>query len=626
MENQEIRPEVLRRREWKKRAKETVRGHYLLLVSLCLAAVFFGTEFGFIKSHSINLYYAVTGRVSEIGGDVLKLDAEGAREKVLRDLIKDNIKAGHEKAAEQLQAYAEEKLTNTVVGRRSGIFAAIANEISSGQLYMTIFSALHSMIHSTRAASAIVVAGDLLLTVAIWIFLRNVYQAALRRIFLEARTYPEVPVTHLLHLRLMRRWGRTAMTLLLRSVLETLWWLTIVGGPIKHYAYFLVPYIVAENPDIGPREAIRLSRRMMDGHKWECFKLELSFIGWFLLGVLTFGLVDVFWAVPYETATLTEFYAARRDEARESGLEGADRLNDTYLYEKAEEAFLRQTYQDVEEHKHFIDEHRVTLPPVRAFFAKNLGLWIGTMEEKKRYDEVDNRRQQIVEDRAVIKGKIYPHRLNPRWDPKLNNVVHSLRYLRTYSIWSLILAFFTFGFVGWMWEVSLHLFGDGVFVNRGVMHGPWLPIYGVGGVLAVLLLKKFIDSPVLTFVIVFFGCSVLEFGTAMYLDKVKHVKYWNYTGYFGNIDGKVCIEGAMVFGFAACATIYILGPLVDDMLKKLKPAVKIALCTSLVVVFIADNVYTKFHPNEGEGITDYAASVSVSEVLTSGETSDIIIT
>ncbi|MBQ6632624.1 MAG: putative ABC transporter permease, partial [Ruminococcus sp.] len=113
--------------------------------------------------------------------------------------------------------------------------------------------------------------------------------------------------------------------------------------------------------------------------------------------------------------------------------------------------------------------------------------------------------------------------------------------------------------------------------------------------------------PVLTFVIVFFGCSGLEFCTALYLDKVKHIKYCNYTGYFGNIDGKVCVEGAMVFGFAACATIYILGPLVDDILKRMKPAIKVALCTTLSVMFILDLVYTNFNPNEGEGITDYSS-------------------
>lgn len=47
-----------------------------------------------------------------------------------------------------------------------------------------------------------------------------------------------------------------------------------------------------------------------------------------------------------------------------------------------------------------------------------------------------------------------------------------------YSLQTLILLFFTFSFIGWVWEVSLHLFGSGVFVNRGVLHGPWLPIYG----------------------------------------------------------------------------------------------------------------------------------------------------
>ena len=44
--------------------------------------------------------------------------------------------------------------------------------------------------------------------------------------------------------------------------------------------YYLVPYIVAENPDINPREAIQLSKMMMYGHKLECFKLEMSFFGW----------------------------------------------------------------------------------------------------------------------------------------------------------------------------------------------------------------------------------------------------------------------------------------------------------------------------------------------------------
>ena len=69
------------------------------------------------------------------------------------------------------------------------------------------------------------------------------------------------------------------------SAFYSLWCLTIVGIFIKRYSYILVPYIIAENPKIKTLDAINLSRKMMDGHKWECFKLELSYIGWLILGI-----------------------------------------------------------------------------------------------------------------------------------------------------------------------------------------------------------------------------------------------------------------------------------------------------------------------------------------------------
>ena len=70
-----------------------------------------------------------------------------------------------------------------------------------------------------------------------------------------------------------------------------------------------------------------------------------------------------------------------------------------------------------------------------------------------------------------------------------------------YSVSSLVLMFFTFSGIGWLWEVGLHLVVDGMFFNRGFMAGPWLPIYGTGGVLilvllnaALLLLRKPLES------------------------------------------------------------------------------------------------------------------------------------
>ena len=93
--------------------------------------------------------------------------------------------------------------------------------------------------------------------------------------------------------------------------------------------------------------------------------------------------------------------------------------------------------------------NRVILTPVKAFFAKNCGLWIGSSAKKAQYDEVDNVRQQIVEERAAIKGELYPQRLNPLWKEENNLAVKNARYIRTYTVWTIVLFLFIFSFVGW---------------------------------------------------------------------------------------------------------------------------------------------------------------------------------
>ena len=591
----------------KQRAKGVLKKHYLLLVVLCVISIAFGTEYSYVVPSVENLYKGVTGQQIELGGDLLKLNGDKTRDKILDDFINDNINAGREKAAEQLQAYKEAKLSNEVMGRQSGVFAAVANTISSGQFYIVLFNGLHSIVHSSRVSSAVVVALSILFSAFIWIFLKNMYTAVMRRMFLEARTYESVPPAHALFFKFVGRWARVSMTMLLRSLYQLLWGLTVVGLVIKHYSYFLVPYIVAENPDIKPNEAITLSRKMMDGHKLECFKMELSFVGWSILGVLTFGTVEVLWTLPYMTATFAEYYVARREEAKALGIDGAEMLNDQYLYEKAEESLLRKTYSDVEEAKKYIDDNRVTLTGKRAFFAKNFGLWIGDLKLKKQYDEVDNRRKQIVEDRAVIKGKIYPQRLYPIWDPKHNQTVGKLRALRTYSIWSIIMVFFAFAFVGWLWEVSLHIVNDGTFVNRGVLHGPWLPIYGGGVSLIVVFLAKWRNKPYAEAIGIVLLCGVVEYTTSWVLEMVAGMRWWDYTGYYLNLNGRICGEGLMIFALGGMMAVYFLVPIIDAMLSRVKPKILVPIAIILSVLFISDLAYSIMVPNVGEGITDYEA-------------------
>ena len=170
----------------------------------------------------------------------------------------------------------------------------------------------------------------------------------------------------------------------------------------------------------------------------------------------------------------------------------------------------------------------------------------------------------------------------------------------------MILIFFIFSIIGWLWEVSLHLIEDGTFVNRGVMHGPWLPIYGCGGVLVLVVLNKFREKPLLEFISIIILCGIVEYFTSFYLELTHNgVKWWDYSGYFLNLNGRICAEGLLVFGLGGIAAVYFLSPLLDNLIRKINSKILIPLVTSLVIVFTIDQIYSSKNPNIGTGITDY---------------------
>lgn len=109
-----------------------------------------------------------------------------------------------------------------------------------------------------------------------------------------------------------RSFVNSFVAILLIGIFTFLWsLLLIIPGIIKSLAYSMAPYIIADEPEIDAFEAIRKSQEMMRGHKMELFVLILSFIGWFFLGVLTFG-VGMFFVMPYYQTTLANFYIELR--------------------------------------------------------------------------------------------------------------------------------------------------------------------------------------------------------------------------------------------------------------------------------------------------------------------------
>ncbi len=84
--------------------------------------------------------------------------------------------------------------------------------------------------------------------------------------------------------------------------------LFIVPGIIKSYQYRLVPYIMSENPEMSFRDAQAESARLMNGNKWKTFVLDLSFIGWDILSIFTWGLLEIFFVAPYKASTHAALY------------------------------------------------------------------------------------------------------------------------------------------------------------------------------------------------------------------------------------------------------------------------------------------------------------------------------
>lgn len=111
-------------------------------------------------------------------------------------------------------------------------------------------------------------------------------------------------------------YGNVVVTMFVRDLKVFLWsLLLVIPGIIKAYEYRMVPYILAEHPELNYREALERSSAMMNGQKFNSFVLDLSFIGWHILSSITLGIAGVFWVMPYEYSTQAELYLELSDEA-----------------------------------------------------------------------------------------------------------------------------------------------------------------------------------------------------------------------------------------------------------------------------------------------------------------------
>lgn len=600
-------------------ARQNLKHHYWIIVVICLLAAFIGSQYSetlwaiHAESDDSIATVTTTDDSSSNSSSSSSTDADDTEdeddplESLFKDIFQGDDAAAHKQVEENESAIAQND-TNAALGHTRGVFASMVNSVASGSIFVSTYDAIRSVAKSNSVAAIIFIVLSLLLYILFWLFIQKTYLVVSHRMMLETRTYEKVPLRRFLYPIRSKAWLRIAWTMFVQWVLLSLWWCTIIGGIIKTFSYAMTPYIIAENPNMKAREAITLSRKMMYGHKWELFKLQLSFIGWYIGSFITFGLVGIFYSNGYHAATIAEYYAYVRSLAKQNNIEGSDLLNDKYLFEKPSTELLESTYADAKEAIAKVDNSAYQASKPKGFLGvlcEWFGIRLGVSKEVNDWEIHKAQEEESQTYRDILAGKVYPGRLSPVPATFKVNVTTQLGADRSYSVINLVMMFFIFCFVGWLWEVAIAFISEGVFVNRGTLHGPWLPIYGTGGMIILILLKKLREKPFALFIGTVILCGCLEYFSSWYLEKTHNgQRWWDYSGYFLNLNGRICAEGLLVFGLGGLAITYVLGPALDNLLNKINRKALAVVAVVLLIAYCADQVYSAQHPNMGAGITD----------------------
>ena len=122
------------------------------------------------------------------------------------------------------------------------------------------------------------------------------------------------------------------------------------------------------------------------------------------------------------------------------------------------------------------------------------------------------------------------------------------------------------------------------------------------------VLYKLRGKPIREFIATILLCGCVEYFTSWLLELIHDgEKWWDYSGYFLNLHGRICAEGLLVFGLGGMAIVYFLAPLLDTVIRRFRSRVLMPICLVLLIIG-CDQIYSCSHPNTGKGITDYESS------------------
>lgn len=159
-----------------------------------------------------------------------------------------------------------------------------------------------------------------------------------------------------------------------------------------------------------------------------------------------------------------------------------------------------------------------------------------------------------------------------------------------YSFTLIFLFFIIYAMIGWLCEEVYCSILEGHLVNRGFLNGPYCPIYGVGALIIIYVLTPYANSPLNVFVMGVFLTSLLEYLTSWGMEKLFHAKWWDYSDHRFNINGRVCLLNSTMFGGLCLILMYLVHPLVKDLLGLFHKSQLMIIALIIFILFLIDLV------------------------------------
>lgn len=161
-----------------------------------------------------------------------------------------------------------------------------------------------------------------------------------------------------------------------------------------------------------------------------------------------------------------------------------------------------------------------------------------------------------------------------------------------YSFMQWMMFFYTYCFIGWVIESTIDSINQKKFINRGFLRIPMLPLYGFGAIIILFSTLPVIENPTLVFICGALSCTLLEYITGVIMESLFKVKYWDYSEFEYNLNGKICIMATLFWGFLSLLLTYQIHQFTQKFILKIPETATIVCVTIITLIFVVDLFYS----------------------------------